>query len=296
MTTSEHRQSFAELASDYIALTKPRIMSLLLLTALTGAVLAARGFPDALVASALLVGGAMASGGASALNHWLEDDLDRRMGRTKRRPVAAGRMNPRNALAFGLLLNAGAFAVLSVGANTLAAGLAMVGTLLYVVLYTALLKRSTVHNIVIGGAAGAVPPLVGWAAVTGGLSLPAWYLFAIVFFWTPPHFWALAIMIKEDYARAEVPMLPVVEGEERTRQSILLYSILVSTLSLLLAVASGAMGLIYLCGAAVLGAGLTWYAVRLSLSRTRAAAWSLYRYSLLYLALLFTLVMVDASF
>ncbi|MEX0762073.1 MAG: heme o synthase [Dehalococcoidia bacterium] len=287
--------TFREVVSDYVALTKPRIMSLLLVTALTGAVLAANGMPPVVLLVSVLLGGAMASGGASALNHWFEIDVDRRMGRTKQRPVAMGRIPPRNALYFGLALNAGAFVVLALGANVLAAGLAMVGTLLYFFLYTVWLKRSTTHNIVIGGAAGAMPPLVGWAAVTGTLDLPAWYLFAIIFFWTPPHFWALAIMIKDDYARADIPMLPVIEGEARTRVSIMLYSLLLSALSVLFVTATPALGTIYVAGASVLSLILIWYAFKLLRIKTRNAAWALYRFSLLYLALLFLFVMVDGS-
>ena len=286
---------FRDLIGDYVALTKPRIMSLLLVMALTGAVLGAGGLPDATLLMAVLVGGALASGGASALNMWFEDDLDQRMGRTRHRPVAEGRIPPRNAFLFGLALNVAAFTVLLLGANLLAAGLAMAGSVLYVGLYTVLLKRMTVHNIVIGGAAGAVPPLVGYAAVTGTLSLPAWYLFAIIFFWTPPHFWALAIMIKDDYARAGVPMLPVVEGEERTRFSILLYTVLLAVLSLLMAATTDSLGTVYIATAGGLGAVFVWHAWRLYRERTRAAAWRMYRFSLLYLALLFTAVMVDAS-
>ncbi len=284
-----------EVIGDYVALTKPRIMSLLLVTALTGAVLAANGMPSAILLVSVLLGGAMASGGASALNHWFEIDVDRRMGRTKQRPVAMGRIPPRNALYFGLALNVGAFLLLAFGANLLAAGLAMAGTLLYFFLYTVWLKRSTTHNIVIGGAAGAMPPLVGWAAVTGSLDLPAWYLFAIIFFWTPPHFWALAIMIKDDYARADIPMLPVIEGEARTRVSIMLYSVLLGALSVLFVTATPALGTIYVAGASVLSLILIWYAFKLLRTKTRNAAWGLYRFSLLYLALLFLFVMVDGS-
>jgi len=281
--------------SDYIALTKPRVMSLLLVTALTGLVLAGRGLPGAALTLTVLVGGALASGGAGALNHWYEEDLDRRMGRTKSRPVATGRIPSRNALFFGLALNALSFTVLAVGANLLAASLAMAGTAVYFFVYTVWLKRTTPQNIVIGGAAGAIPPLVGWAAATGSLALPAWYLFAIIFFWTPPHFWALAIVIRDDYARAGVPMLPVVEGEARTRVQIVLYSVLLAGLAVLFVVADSALGLIYGVGAAVLSVGLVYYAVRLLRDGTKARAWALYRFSLLYLALLFVLVMVDGS-
>ena len=293
--TRAQRVGIRSQIGDYVALTKPRIMSLLLLTAASGAVLGARGMPGAAALISLIAGGARASGGASSLNMWFEDDLDRRMGRTKARPVAQGRISPRAALVFGIVLNVAAFAVLAVGANVLAASLAMLGTVLYVGLYTAWLKQATVHNIVIGGAAGAVPPLVGYAAATGTLDLSAWYLFGIIFFWTPPHFWALAIMIKDDYARARVPMLPVVRGEAVTRVQILLYSILVAMFSLLFVTVESSLGYIYLIGAAVLGAGLVFEAVRLLRQADRAAASRLYRFSLLYLAILFALVMIDAS-
>ncbi len=280
---------------DYVALTKPRVMSLLLVTALTGLVVANRGMPGPVLVAALLAGGALASGGASALNHWYEEDLDRRMGRTKRRPVAAGRMQPRSALIFGLALNALGFTVLAAWANLLAAGLAMAGTLIYFFVYTVWLKRTTPQNIVIGGAAGAMPPLVGWAAATGTVDLPAWYLFAIIFFWTPPHFWALALVIKDDYARAGVPMLPVIEGEQRTYTAILLYTLLLSALAVLFVTADPALGVIYGTGAGVLSLLFIYYALRLWRGGTKARAWALYRFSLVYLAALFALAMADAS-
>lgn len=295
-TASQVRDaSIIAVAGDYISLTKPRIMSLLLVTALTGLVLAARGFPAASVTLAVLAGGALASGGASALNHWYEVDLDIKMGRTKRRPVATGRVSGRNALIFGLALNVLAFGVLAAWANVLAASLAMAGTLVYIFVYTVWLKRTTPQNIVIGGAAGAIPPLVGWAAVQGTVGLPAWYLFAIIFFWTPPHFWALALVIKDDYARAGVPMLPVVEGDRRAQVAIVLYSGLLAALTLVFVAAEPALGLVYFSGAAALNAGLIWYALKNLRTATKKAAWSLYRFSLLYLAVLFVLVMVDGS-
>ena len=283
------------LLGDYIALTKPRVMSLLLLTATTGMFAAQRGVPSAGLIASVLIGGALASGGASALNMWFEEDLDRRMGRTKARPVALRRINSRNALAFGIVLNIASFALLWTTANLLAAALAMTGTVLYFGLYTVWLKRNTVHNIVIGGAAGAIPPLVGYAAVSGTLTLSSWYLFAIIFFWTPPHFWALALMIKNDYSRAGVPMLPVVHGDAQTKVQILLYSILTVAVSVLYTTADGALGYIYLTGSLVLGTVLIYYAFRLYRGAPRGFAWSLYRFSLLYLAGLFAIVMVDSS-
>lgn len=280
---------------DYVALTKPRVMSLLLLTATTGMFAAERGVPSGSLIAYVLLGGALASGGASALNMWFEEDLDRRMGRTKARPVAQRKMNSRNAFIFGVSLNIASFLLLWLTTNLLAAALAMTGTVLYFGLYTVWLKRNTVHNIVIGGAAGAIPPLVGYAAVSGTLTLSSWYLFAIIFFWTPPHFWALALMLKNDYSRAGVPMLPVVHGEAETKLQILLYTFLVVAVTVLYTTADDALGYIYLTGSLVLGAGLIYYAVRLFRGAPRGFAWSMYRYSLMYLAALFVIVMVDSS-
>lgn len=280
---------------NYIALTKPRVMSLLLLTATTGMFAAERGVPSGSLIAYVLLGGALASGGASALNMWFEEDLDRRMGRTKARPVAQRKMNSRNAFIFGVSLNIASFLLLWLTANMLAAVLAMTGTVLYFGLYTVWLKRNTVHNIVIGGAAGAIPPLVGYAAVSGTLTLSSWYLFAIIFFWTPPHFWALALMLKNDYSRAGVPMLPVIHGDEQTKIQILLYSFLVAAISVLYTTADDALGYIYLTGSLVLGIGLIYYAMRLYRGAPRGFAWSLYRFSLLYLAALFVIIMVDVS-
>ena len=282
-----------DVASDYFWLTKPRVMVLLLLTALGGMVLAAQGLPSAGVAVAVLVGGALASGGAGAINHGLESDIDAAMLRTRHRPVASGRVTPRMAISYGIALNVLAFAVLAGGANLLAASITLSGSLFYVFVYTLWLKQTTVQNIVIGGAAGAVPPLVGWAAVTDDLSLPAIYLFLIIFFWTPPHFWALSIMIKDDYARASVPMMPVILGEESTRTSIFLYTILVNILALLLYISTPRLSMVYLSGALVLGGLFTYYAYRLLKEKDRAAALRLYKFSLLYLSLLFLAIMFD---
>ena len=282
-----------DMASDYFWLTKPRVMVLLLLTALGGMVLAAQGLPSATIAVAVLLGGALASGGAGAINHGLEANIDAAMLRTRHRPVASGRVTPRMAISYGIALNILAFAVLAGGANVLAASITLSASLFYVFVYTLWLKQTTVQNIVIGGAAGAVPPLVGWAAVTGGLSLPAIYLFLIIFFWTPPHFWALSIMIKDDYERASVPMMPVVLGEESTRTSIFLYTILVNILALLLYISTPLLSVVYLAGALVLGGLFTYYAYRLLKEKDRAAALRLYKFSLLYLSLLFLAVMVD---
>ncbi len=282
------------LVGDFIALTKPRVMSLLLVSAVAGAFLGAGSTPTAMVLVAVLVGGALASGGAASLNMGYEGELDRRMGRTRGRPVAEGRIPVRNAVVFGIVLNVAAFAVLALLANVLAASLALAGTALYFGLYTVILKRTTTQNIVVGGAAGAVPPLVGYAAATGTVDLAAWYLFVIIFFWTPPHFWALAIMIKDDYARAGIPMLPVVRGVEHTSVQILLYTAVLSALSILFGVVAETLEWTYMIGTVALNSAFLWYAWRLTREPDRPAAARLYKYSLLYLALLLVLVMVDS--
>ena len=296
MATNEtlERSSAMGMVGDYIALTKPRVMSLLLVSAVAGAFLGAGSTPSLEVLVAVLVGGALASGGAASLNMAYESELDQRMGRTKNRPVAEGRISARTAMLYGTLLNVGSFLVLALMTNVLAALLAIAGTVLYFGLYTVILKRTTTQNIVVGGAAGAVPPLVGYAAVTGSVELSAWYLFVIVFFWTPPHFWALAIMIKDDYARAGIPMLPVVRGVEHTTVQIMLYSVILSALTILFGVVSEPLGWIYMIGAAALSLAFIWYALLLTRSPERPAATRLYKYSLLYLALFFVLVMVDS--
>ncbi|HEV8228521.1 MAG TPA: heme o synthase [Candidatus Limnocylindria bacterium] len=285
------------LVSDMVALTKPAIMSLLLLTAIGAMFLAARGVPPFSLLAATLVGGAAASGGASALNHYFDRDIDELMRRTRRRPLPSHRVPDEWAVGLGIVLNIVAFAVLALFANVLAALLAIAGTLFYILVYTLWLKRTTVQNIVIGGAAGAIPPLVGWAAVTGSLDLEAWLLFAIIFFWTPAHFWALALLIRDDYARAGIPMLPVVRGEEATAWGIFTYALSLVPLSMLLFLGGG-LGLLYLVAAIGLGAIFVGWAVRLlraAAARRRAIARGLYVYSLLYLALLFVAIMVDSS-
>ncbi len=293
--TKPTRRGIAVVVWDYVLLTKPRIMVLLLLTALGGAFLAARGVPPWQYLVAVIVGGALASGGASALNMWYEDELDREMHRTDRRPVAGGRVSPVNALIYGVVLNCLSFAVLYYFANILAASLALAGSALYVVLYTALLKRTTTQNIVVGGAAGAVPPLVGYAAVLGVLELEAWYLFAIVFFWTPPHFWALSLLIKDDYAKVGIPMLPVVAGESTTRLQILLYCVLMLALSSMFYFATSKLGIVYLLSAVAAGVVLLALAIKTWRTKERTDAATLYKFSILYLALLFVAIMVDAA-
>jgi heme o synthase len=279
---------------DYVTLTKPRIMSLLLITGFCGMIAGARGWPGTTTGVVAMLGLALACGGASALNHVIDRDIDPLMGeRTKRRPVASGRVSPSRALEFGLALSALSFVLLASVVNVLTAVLALVGNLFYVLVYTRWLKRSTPQNIVIGGAAGAVPPLVGWAAATGNVTLAAWVLFAIVFIWTPPHFWALALLIKDNYRNAGVPMLPVVRGDRETARQIVVYSAGLVAVTLL-PVAFGSAGLVYLASALALGAVFMWLAERLrrDLSPRRAAV--LFHYSLLYLALLFAALAIDA--
>jgi heme o synthase len=279
---------------DYVTLTKPRIMTLLLLTGACGMIVGARGLPSAWLLLVTMAGLALACGGASALNHVLDRDIDRHMRRTDRRPVAAHRVAPTRALEFGLALSALSFVLLASLVNVLTAVLALVGNLFYVFVYTRWLKRTTPQNIVIGGAAGAVPPLVGWAAATGDVTIPALLLFAIVFFWTPPHFWALALLIRGDYEAAGVPMLPVVRGERETTRQIVLYSLV------LVAVTAapfiwGTLGVPYLVAALVLGVGFLALAVGLRHEPTPRRAALLFHFSLLYLALLFAAMAVDVT-
>jgi heme o synthase len=280
-------------ARDYVTLTKPRIMTLLLLTGLCGMVVGAGGLPPLWLVGVTMLGLALACGGASALNHVLDADIDRLMGkRTRSRPVAAGRVPAPYALEFGLALSAFSFVVLAALVNPLAAHLALAGGLFYVLVYTRLLKRSTPQNIVIGGAAGAVPPLVGWAAATGSLTWPALVLFGIVFLWTPPHFWALALLIKRNYAAAGVPMLPVVRGEDETTKQIVLYTVALVAFTIAPAL-WGQFGLVYLVAAVALGGTFLALAWVLRRQRTPARASLLFHYSLLYLALLFVAMALD---
>jgi heme o synthase len=278
---------------DYVTLTKPRVMSLLLLTGGAAVFVGAGGVPAWGVFAATVVGLALACGGASALNHYLDRDIDPLMGkRTAARPVASGRVAPETALEFGLALSAVSFVLLDALVNLPTALLALTGNLFYVLVYTRWLKRSTPQNIVIGGAAGAVPPLVGYAAATGRLGWAALVMFVVVFLWTPPHFWALALMIKEHYAAARVPMLPVVRGERETARQIVLYTV-VLVAATLVPVAFGVFGLAYGAAAVVLGALFVRYAVALRRTLERAAAVRLFHYSLLYLALLFVAMALD---
>jgi heme o synthase len=295
LTAFVHRGEALPLGSlrDYVTLTKPRIMTLLLLTGICGMFVGARGVPPLGDLAAMVAGLALACGGASALNHVLDRDIDSLMGeRTRARPVTSGRVPAPYALEFGLALSAFSFVLLAGLVNLLTATLALVGNLFYVLVYTRWLKRSTPQNIVIGGAAGAVPPLVGWAAATGNLAVPALLLFAIVFFWTPPHFWALALLIKRDYAAAGIPMLPVVRGDRETVRQIVLYSFVLVGVTLV-PFLWGTLGLVYLVAALVLGGGFIWLAVGLARRTTPRRAALLFHSSLLYLALLFVAAAVD---
>jgi len=280
-----------QVVRDYVELTKPRVQSLLILTTISAMFVA--GTPDLLLVVLTCLGGYLSAGGAGAVNHWYDRDIDAEMERTADRPVASGRVSPRAALTFGILLALASFVLMSLTINVLAASLALAGFVGYVFVYTMWLKRTTPQNIVIGGAAGAFPPLVGWAAVTGSISGMAIFMFAIVFFWTPPHFWALSILMKDEYAKVGVPMLPVVRGEAETRKQILLYTILLYAVTQL-PFCVGGMGAFYLVASLALGLLFIGGAVRLYRRADRRSALTLYLYSLLYLALLFGAMVVDA--
>ena len=277
--------------ADYVALTKPKVQSLLLFTTVTTMYVA--GTPPISRVVLTCLGGALSAGGAGAINHYLDRDIDAMMRRTRNRPVPAGRISPRAALIYGIFLGVASFALLALTVNVLSAALALSGLLGYVLVYTLWLKRSTPQNIVIGGAAGAVPPLVAWAATTGRLSGSALYLFAIVFYWTPPHFWALSLLMSDEYRKAGVPMLPVVRGERETRIQIILYSLLLVPVTML-PVVGQLFGGIYATAALLLGGALVTLALELNRRRDRLSALRLYLFSLAYLALLFAAMVVDA--
>jgi protoheme IX farnesyltransferase len=285
------RSGARQVVRDYVTLTKPKVQSLLLLTTVTTMYIA--GDPSLGLVLVTLIGGSLSAGGAGAVNHWYDRDIDAAMARTADRPVPSGRVAPTHALIFGCTLALLAVVVLWIGANPLAAALSFSGFLGYVFVYTLWLKRRTPQNIVIGGAAGAVPPLVAWAAVTGELSGLAFYLFFIVFFWTPPHFWALSLLMKGEYERVGVPMLPVVRGEAETRRQILLYSVLLYMVTQL-PFSAGGFGVIYLVASLALNAMFIAGAVRLYRNPERRNALRLYLFSLLYLALLFGSMLLDA--
>jgi protoheme IX farnesyltransferase len=287
-------RSLAAVLRDYLALTKPRIIALLLVTTVATMFAADPSGPALATVLWTMLGGYLAAGGAGAINHYLDRDRDARMARTRGRPLVAGRIEPLHGLIFGVALGALATVQLALTVNALAAGLALCGLLGYVFVYTIWLKPLTPQNIVIGGAAGAVPPLVGWAAATGGLAPEALYPFGIVFLWTPPHFWALSLLIKDDYARTGVPMLPVVRGEAATRRQILAYTLVLVGFTLL-PVVTGFLGALYGIAAVALGGGFATLAVRLLRSPSRKAALRLYLSSLAYLALLFCALAADRA-
>jgi len=281
-----------QLAADYFELTKPKVQTLLLLTTITTMEVA--GNPPVWKIALTCLGGYLSAGGAGAINHVYDRDIDAQMGRTATRPIPAGRISPRAGLIFGLALAGLSFALMAATLNMLAACLALGGFVGYVGVYTMWLKRRTPQNIVIGGAAGAVPPLVGWAATRGSLSWTAVYLFAIVFYWTPPHFWALSLLMKGEYAKVGVPMLPVVRGEQETRRQILLYSLLLYAITQL-PFCAGKFGVIYLVCSMALGLAFVGAALVLYRRADRRAALALYLYSLAYLALLFGAMVADVK-
>jgi protoheme IX farnesyltransferase len=287
------RPGVRRVVGAYVALTKPRIIELLLITTVPAMVLAEEGLPSLWLVAATLIGGTLSAGGANAINQFVDRDIDEVMRRTRRRPLPSHALPPSRALAFGIALGVAGFVWLAVFVNPLAAALATAGLLFYVFVYTLWLKRRSVQNIVIGGAAGAVPALVGWAAVTGRVGWPAAVLFLVVFLWTPPHFWALALRYERDYAAAGVPMLPVVAGTRATVRQILAYAVATVAASLVLIPVAG-MGLIYVVSAVALGAWFLWAAIRVHTRPTLSAAMALFRWSITYLALLFLAVAVDA--
>jgi len=287
------RVDIGERLRDLLTLTKPIIVALLLVTTLGGMVAGAKALPPFWLVFWTLLGGAFAAGGASALNQFIDRDLDKHMQRTANRPLAAGRMYPAEGLAFGLALSMISFYLLVGFVNLLAAVLSVAGIFYYVWLYSILLKRRTVQNIVIGGGAGAIPPLVGWAAATGNLSAAAWFMFAIIFLWTPPHFWALSIVRKKDYERAGVPMLPVIQGERETRRQIWLYTLMLVAITVLMPILQYA-GTIFLISALGLGLWLVATARRVYKGEGNITAWKMYRYSSMYLMFIFLALVVDA--
>ncbi len=287
------RLQVVETFRNYLSLTKPRVIVLLLITTVPAMMVADRGWPSGWLVLATLIGGSLSAGGANAINCWYDRDIDGIMRRTRSRPLVTGAIEPARGLAFGIALGAGAFAWLWATATLMAAALSLAALLFYVFVYTIWLKRRTPQNIVIGGAAGAFPPMVGWAAVTGDVSLASLTMFAIIFMWTPPHFWALSLRLKDDYSEAGVPMLPVARGAAATRAQILLYSIVLVVVTLALVPAAD-IGWIYGAAAAVLGAGFVRSAFRLWRYPVEVPPMRLYKYSLLYLALLFVAMGVDA--
>lgn len=290
---SDYQGTFKQRVKDFFILSKPIIVLLLLVTTYGGLVAGGKAWPSVSLTFWTLFGGALAAAGSSALNQYIDRELDKNMQRTSKRPLADGRLTPAEGLSYGLALCLVSYYVMAGYVNLLAALLSLTGIFYYVFFYSVWLKKATVQNIVIGGGAGAIPPMVGWAAATGELTLAAWILFAIIFMWTPPHFWALAIVRKNDYARAGVPMLPVVEGEEKTRKQILIYTIELIAVTLLLPILNLA-GTIYLVSAIVLGALLFYAAWKVFRVGGNKVAWMMYRWSSMYLAFIFLALMLDA--
>ena len=279
---------------DYTTLTKPKVNLLLVITALSAIFLASDSLPSISVLFAVIVGGTLASGGAGAINHSIDKDIDNTMKRTSKRPVAGDRISKSNALLFGIVLNVASFIILTYLTNILAALMAISGTLFYVIIYSIWLKKKTYHNIVIGGAAGCFPPLVGWSAVTGDLSLSAWYLFAIIFFWTPPHFWALAMLMKDDYSKANIPMLPSVVGIKATFKPMTLHTVTLILLTLVMTFVNSKLSYIYFFSCLTIGAYYLFLTYRLYKDYDRQNNLKIYKFSLLYMMLFSVIVIADS--
>lgn len=279
---------------DYTTLTKPKVNLLLVITALSAIFLASDNFPSFQVLIAVVVGGTFASGGAGAINHSIDKDIDNTMKRTSTRPVAGDRISKVNALIFGVILNVASFILLTLLTNVLAALMAISGTLFYVLIYSIWLKKKTFHNIVIGGAAGCFPPLVGWSAVTGDLSLSAWYLFAIIFFWTPPHFWALAMLMKDDYSKARIPMLPSVVGIEATFKPMTLHTITLILLTLVMTFVNDKLSYIYFLSCTIIGIYYLFLTYKLYKDYNRNNNLKVYKFSLLFMMLYSVIVITDS--
>ena len=279
---------------DYTTLTKPKVNLLLVITALSAIFLASDSLPSISVLVAVIVGGTLASGGAGAINHSIDKDIDNTMKRTSKRPVAGERISKSNALLFGIVLNVASFIILTYLTNVLAALMAISGTLFYVIIYSIWLKKKTYHNIVIGGAAGCFPPLVGWSAVTGDLSLSAWYLFAIIFFWTPPHFWALAMLMKDDYSKANIPMLPSVVGIKATFKPMTLHTVTLILLTLVMTFVNSKLSYIYFFSCLTIGAYYLFLTFKLYKDYDRQNNLRIYKFSLLYMMLFSVIVIADS--
>lgn len=279
---------------DYTTLTKPKVNLLLVITALSAIFLASDNFPSIQVLIAVIIGGTLASGGAGAINHSIDKEIDNTMKRTSERPVAGERISRFNALLFGIVLNLASFLILTYLTNMLAAMMAISGTLFYVLIYSIWLKKKTYHNIVIGGAAGCFPPLVGWSAVTGDLSLSAWYLFAIIFFWTPPHFWALAMLMKDDYSKANIPMLPSVVGIKATFKPMTLHTVTLILLTLVMTFVNSKLSYIYFFSCLFIGTYYLFLTYKLYKDYDRQNNLKIYKFSLLYMMLFSVIVIVDS--